>query len=54
MKCAAQKACVEKAESVLGTDYGTVYLEYIDVAVSLEMIRQHGWGASAASENVRR
>lgn len=44
MKCAAQKACIEKAESVLGTDYGTVYLEYIDVAVSLEMIRQHGWG----------
>lgn len=44
MKCAANEAYIAKKEERLTTEYGTAYLEYIDVTVSLEMIRQHGWG----------
>lgn len=44
MKCAADKAYTEARKDALGSEYATLYFEFIDAMVSLELIRQHGWG----------
>lgn len=43
MKCLAEQALRGKREHDCGAEYGLVCLEFIDVSVSRQMMRQHGW-----------
>jgi hypothetical protein len=43
MKCLAEEALRGKREHDRGAEYGLVCLEFIDVSVSRQMMRQHGW-----------
>lgn len=43
MKCLAEQALRGKRERDRGAEYGLVCLEFIDVSVSRQMMRQHGW-----------
>lgn len=43
MKCPVQQVLRGKRKHDCGVEYGLIFLEFIDVSVSVEMMWQHGW-----------
>ena len=43
MKCKAAEVLHDKREQACGAEYGLIFLEFIDVTVSDQMMVQHGW-----------